>query len=341
MTHSASCNDDPHVLMVDDREENLIALEALLSDVDATLHQARSGNEALASMLKHRYALVLLDVQMPGMDGYEVADLMQLNPTTRGTPIIFVTAINKDEPHQCKGYKSGAVDFLFKPINPFILQCKVRVFLDLWRQREEIELAMRQLEAANRKILEQQEELHKLAIHDHLTGLYQRRWFDEMIDKTLATAQRTGEPVAIALLDLDHFKTINDTAGHEAGDDVLVSVAQSLEHSIRAMDTVFRYGGEEFALIMPQARLALAQNVCERVRQAVACSSVPTSKGTLRLTVSIGVVCSNEFEEPTPREMMRTADMRLYEAKSAGRNRVVPVVPVVPFDVDTTTGTSA
>ncbi|MBF0219054.1 MAG: diguanylate cyclase [Gammaproteobacteria bacterium] len=318
-----SCLNDPKVLLVDDREENLLALEALLADCDAILHRASSGNDALAQMLKHQYALVLLDVQMPGMDGYEVAELMQSNAATRAIPIIFVTAISKDDPHRFKGYESGAVDFLFKPIDPFILQCKVRVFIELWRQCQEIQQAMQRLEIANRKIMEQQQELHDLAIHDHLTGLYQRRWFDEIIHKTLATAKRSGQPMALALLDLDHFKNINDTYGHASGDNVLVQVSRTFEQSLRIIDTLFRYGGEEFTLIMPQTTLESAFNICERVRQAIEDLIITTPQGTLKVTVSIGVVCSDEIPHLTAENIIEEADQRLYRAKAAGRNRVM------------------
>ena len=121
----------PKILLVDDREENLFALEALLDDSGGEIYRATSGNEALAIMLKHHMALVLLDVQMPGMDGFEVAELMRGNARTREIPIIFVTAINKDQKHVFRGYESGGVDYLFKPIDPLILTSKVSIFLDL------------------------------------------------------------------------------------------------------------------------------------------------------------------------------------------------------------------
>ncbi|MBF0380301.1 MAG: response regulator [Magnetococcales bacterium] len=154
----------PEILIVDDRKENLIALEALLEDCDAVVKKAFSGNEALSLTLKHNFALVLLDVQMPGMDGFEVAELMRLNARTKHIPIIFVTAISKKQTHIFKGYESGAVDYLPKPIEPLILRSKVKIFLDLWRQQQklniviaestklatELSIAKKEAEAANR-----------------------------------------------------------------------------------------------------------------------------------------------------------------------------------------------
>ncbi len=137
------------ILVVDDRPENLLAIETALKHVDVEIFTAGSGNEALSLMLRHELALVLLDVQMPEMDGFEVASLMCDNETTKHIPIIFVTAISKDDEFVFKGYKSGAVDYLFKPLSPEILQAKVRVFLELDRQKRELELAQIEAQAAS------------------------------------------------------------------------------------------------------------------------------------------------------------------------------------------------
>jgi two-component system, cell cycle response regulator len=151
----------PKILMVDDRIENLIALEKTLADLDAEIISATSGEEALAFLLKTAVALILLDVQMPDMDGFETAALIRSNEDTRHIPIIFVTAISKDQRHVFSGYASGAVDYLFKPLDPDILKSKVRVFLELDRQKAIIARTNEQLKAANRKILEQQESVIK------------------------------------------------------------------------------------------------------------------------------------------------------------------------------------
>ena len=142
-------NNRSKILVVDDRPENLLAIETALKHVDAEIVKARSGNEALALMLRHELALVLLDVQMPEMDGFEVATLMRDNDNTKHIPIIFVTAISKDEAYVFKGYETGAVDYLFKPLNPDVLQAKVRVFLDMYRQKRELQIARREAEASN------------------------------------------------------------------------------------------------------------------------------------------------------------------------------------------------
>ncbi|MBW2194695.1 MAG: response regulator, partial [Deltaproteobacteria bacterium] len=146
----------PNILLVDDKPENLLALESLLEGPDLNLVKATSGNEALGLTLKYDFALFLLDVQMPDMDGFETAELMRSSERTRPVPIIFVTAINKEQKHVFKGYESGAVDYLFKPLDPDILQSKVRIFLELHNQKKGLERMNEELRKANEKILEQQ-----------------------------------------------------------------------------------------------------------------------------------------------------------------------------------------
>lgn len=135
----------PGVLIVDDHPENLLALNGLLDDMELDIVKANSGNEALGVMLEQDFALVLLDVQMPGMDGYEVAELMRKNEKTKHIPIVFVTAINSEEQHVFKGYESGALDYLFKPIAPEILRSKVAVFVNLYRKHTIIQQQLEQI----------------------------------------------------------------------------------------------------------------------------------------------------------------------------------------------------
>jgi phosphoserine phosphatase RsbU/P len=149
------------ILIVDDLPENLVALESLLDDPELEIVSARSGNEALQRMLEINPALVLLDVQMPGMDGYETAELMRLNPRTRGTPIIFVTANSSEQRHVFRGYEAGAVDYLPKPIEPVILRSKVQIFCQLWRQRDQLAASRRELAAANRVLAQRNEDFER------------------------------------------------------------------------------------------------------------------------------------------------------------------------------------
>ena len=188
----------PKILIVDDRIENLVALEKTLADLDAEIIWATSGEEVLACLLEHTVALILLDVQMPDMDGFETAALIRSNEDTRHIPIIFVTAISTDQQHVFSGYASGAVDYLFKPLNPDILRSKVRVFLELDRQRATIVKTNEQLEAANRKILKQQKSVIK---EERLKLLLQMAG---------ATAHELNQPLMSLLGNIDLIRMAGD-----------------------------------------------------------------------------------------------------------------------------------
>ncbi len=225
-----------NVLIVDDRPENLLALGAILSDSELNIIKAGSGNETLALTLEHDFALILLDVQMPNMDGFEVAELLRGNNETCHIPIIFVTAINKEQKYVFKGYDSGAVDYLFKLIDPDIIASKVRVFTELYRQKKLIE--------------EQALSLEQLAFYDPLTHLPNRTLFFDRFTHALAHAKRSETIVALLSMDLDRFKKVNDSLGHDVGDLLLKEVSVRFKGFLRSADTVARLGGDEFAIIL-------------------------------------------------------------------------------------------
>ncbi len=526
------------ILVVDDRLANLLALEGQLAGPDVDIVKATGGEEALGLMLEHEFALVLMDVQMPGMDGFETARLMKKAEKTKYIPIIFVTAISKERQHVFKGYEAGAVDYLFKPLDPDILKCKVSVFLDLEKQKHA-------LKEANQKILEQQKsvieeerlkvllqmagatshelnqplmallgsieimqvdekipqrltphidridkagrriadivkkmsairqvqstpypggeaiisfnqttrilyvedsdedymlfEAHleglantelvradsmaqamsilakqtfdlifvdyllpggsgldfirwmakesldipvisvtghgdevvatnmikagaydylpkasidqetlsrcivkalekyrlkkeveqtnarmvQMATRDPLTGLYNRHAMNDLFEKEFNRARRYRTDLACLLLDLDSFKEVNDTFGHHFGDYVLQQFGQKLIKNLRDTDACFRYGGEEFLVLLPNANLNKARQVAEKIRRA--CESDPYDDGehAVAVTVSIGVATVSDGNPATARDLLALADKTLYRAKAEGRNRVV------------------
>jgi two-component system, cell cycle response regulator len=188
----------PKILIVDDRIENLVALEKTLADLDAEVVRATSGEEALAALVEHAVALILLDVQMPDMDGFETAALIRGNEDTRQIPIIFVTAISKDQKHVFSGYASGAVDYLFKPLDPDIIKCKVSVFLEIDRQKAMVAKTNEALKAANRTILEQQKSVIK---EERLKVLLQMAG---------ATAHELSQPLTSLLGNIDLIRMDQD-----------------------------------------------------------------------------------------------------------------------------------
>ncbi len=311
------------VLIVDDLPQNILALEAVIADMGFEIISARSGNDALRLSLKYDFALILLDVQMPGMNGFEVARLIRSNPKTDHFPIIFVTAGMKDLLDQIEGYETGAVDYLMKPFEPVILRSKVRVFRELYQQRKVIEKFYSNLEQLVEErtfeLKEANETISRLAATDELTNLSNRRSFNEFLLAGISAARRHGYPLSMIMIDLDHFKNINDTFGHSEGDAVLKAFADLLREMIRVEDVAARWGGEEFIIILPHAALDAAAALSERIR--VAFEQHAGKASSISLSASFGVVQLQEKDDGDT--LIRRADDALYRAKNEGRNRVV------------------
>jgi diguanylate cyclase (GGDEF)-like protein len=316
-------SDKVPILIVDDHPQNILALEAVIADMGFDIITARSGNDALRLSLKHDFALILLDVQMPGMNGFEVARLIRANPKTGHFPIIFVTAGMKDLLDQIEGYETGAVDYLMKPFEPVILRSKVRVFQELYQQRKVIERFYSNLEQIveerTAELKDANETISRLAATDELTKLFNRRSFNDNLAAAVSATRRHQYPLAMIMIDLDHFKTVNDTFGHSEGDEVLKTFADVLREMIRVEDIAARWGGEEFVVILPHTSCDAAAALAERIR--VAFERQVGSTKPITLSASFGVVQLQEEENPD--DLIRRADAALYRAKDNGRNQVV------------------
>ncbi|RKP48075.1 diguanylate cyclase [Cohnella endophytica] len=334
------------VLVVDDRAENLFAMETILKQLDCEVYTGRSGNEALSLTLRNDFALILLDVNMPDMDGFEVAELLRGNEATCRIPIIFVTAINKEDRSVFRGYLSGAVDYLLKPVDPDILLSKVKVFLELHLKRKELEAIKAKLDeeieqrkAKEIELLESNEKLEQFVVRlqqasdtDGLTLVANRRCFDRTLDKEFELLKRrhfdssNGLPLSLILLDVDQFKKYNDNYGHMEGDHCLREVAKALSRAVnRPSDLVARYGGEEFVALLPDTALSDAVHIAERMRQEVETLRLPHafSDASPFVTVSLGVSAIVPQEGANTRSLIERADQAMYQAKMAGRNRVL------------------
>lgn len=311
------------ILVVDDLPQNIMALEAVIADMGFDVITASSGNDALRLSLKHDFALILLDVQMPGMNGFEVARLIRSNPKTHHFPIIFVTAGMKDLLTQIEGYETGAVDYLIKPFEPIILRSKVQVFRELYLQRKVIERFYSNLEQIVEERTSELKEANRTISHqaatDDLTELYNRRYFNECLAAALSAARRHTYPLAMIMIDLDNFKKVNDSHGHSAGDMVLKSFANLLREMIRTEDVAARWGGEEFIVLLSHTTCEAAAALAERIRAAYEQQPVSTVK--IELSASFGVVQLHENDDAD--SLIRRADAALYQAKREGRNRVV------------------
>jgi diguanylate cyclase (GGDEF)-like protein len=318
----------PNILIVDDTPANLVAMRKLLKGMDAKLIEANNGNAALAACLDQEFALILLDVNMPDMDGFEVAHYLGDEERTRDTPIIFVTAAYADDMNRLKGYANGAVDYIAKPINDVILQSKVRVFLDLYRSKQILRENVSQLSALNRQLKQEMEERARAeerarheATHDPLTGVANRVLFMDRLQLALDRGRRSNHPFALLYIDIDGFKAVNDGYGHEVGDQLLRQLSALLRESARTEDVVGRLGGEEFVVICPGANLAVGLRLAERLRQCAAGHAFQAGSLSLRATVSIGVA-ERAPGMAHPDDMLRAADAALYRAKHNGRNCV-------------------
>lgn len=420
------------LLVVDDRMENLEAMQALLEDGEWQLRCASSGEEALRCLLEEDVGLVLLDVQMPGMDGFEVARLMRGNPRTRLTPIIFVSAISQTHDAVLRGYSTGAVDFVLKPFDPTVLRHKIQSLLEHEHNRCELQTLSQQLERArafNASVLANAAEgilvvgedgriqfanpamaqmldgevgdlegvellsflknpasedgwlqsefylhfkreatyrvheammrtfkggclpvalscsplprqqramvvialdmsvvrnlhaqLESQAVTDALTGLLNRRGFHQALESALARIERSGQRVAVLYLDLDGFKRINDSLGHDVGDQLLRRVGEQLKACLRPYDSLARIGGDEFTALLdnlghPEDAAKVAEKLIELVSVRHTLDGVDFTLGA-----SVGIACFPECGQSVE-GLLRSADMAMYEAKRAGRQQ--------------------
>ena len=298
-------NESPRrkILIVDDVPANIKLLgEALRTDHDIFI--ATSGEKALEIALNQLPDLVLLDVMMPEMDGYEVCRRLKEDDRTKGIPVIFITAKDQSE-DELRGLEVGAVDYVTKPFYLPIAKARVNTQLRL-RSKEEL--------------------LERLANLDGLTEIPNRRSFDEYLDQEWRRARRNETPLSLILMDIDFFKKFNDNYGHGAGDTCLRQVAQALRGVLqRAGDMVARYGGEEFVAVLPETRLEAAAAVAEKMRAIVAALSIPHlfSEAGDTVSLSLGVADAVPAEGSSVAELLRAADSNLYRAKESGRNRVV------------------
>ncbi len=321
------------ILIVDDLEQNLLATETLLARPDVQVLRASSGPQALERSLEHDLALILLDVQMPGMDGFETATLLRGRRQTRLIPIIFITA-NQDPHRPFKGYETGAVDYLFKPVDPDVLKQKVQVFVDLYRQRQTLELTTQALQSTladlrnSKQVIEAQNlRLNELSIRDGLTGLFNHRHLFETLQQEFSRARRYGTDLACLLADIDHFKEVNDTCGHAFGDVVLKGVAQTLHANIRQSDFLARYGGEEFVILMPNTDIGVACKAAEKLRHIVETTPFSDASRERSVTISIGIASAGAGAPGDAEALFSNADKALYAAKNGGRNQVSPRPP--------------
>jgi diguanylate cyclase (GGDEF)-like protein len=303
------------ILVVDDVPDNVEILDARLSSRGYEVVTASSGHEALALVRSDPPHLILCDVMMPGIDGLEVSRRIRADRDLPYIPIILVTALNDTE-DIVQGLETGADDYIAKPYNFQELEARVRAMLRIKDLQDQLDRQNRELEDANVR-------LKKLSITDGLTELFNHRHVHQLLREEFERSDRSGEPVAVAMLDLDRFKQVNDTYGHPTGDVILYETARILRETAREIDMVGRYGGEEFIVILPNTDEGEAARFAERVRERVEEYLFRDEANEIRMTTSAGVACFPAPGVDTPESLLKRADDALYHAKESGRNRVV------------------
>ena len=306
------------VLVVEDSKVTLKAICGYLERMDIQALTAETGKDALEIYRRERPDIILLDGRLPDIDGFEVArEIRAMEKKKDWTAIIFLTSMTKDE-ELARGIEVGGDDYLLKPISEIVLQAKVNAMRRLVEmQRSLLDLTYK-LNVANK-------ELQLLSATDGLTGLSNRRMYDELSLREWRRCERTKKSFALVMVDVDYFKPYNDYFGHQAGDECLKAVATQMRRAApRASDVVARYGGEEFVFALGETDMDGAKWVANHLRQRIADLNMPHPGSAFRhVTVSCGVASVLPSDEVSLEKLLQSADYALYQAKEQGRNRVV------------------
>ena len=289
-----------NILIVDDNPDKLGLLEAALSLAGYNVTTATDGDEALAAIESYQPDLVITDVMMPRMNGYELAQRIRANPLTKFIPVIMQTAAGRRAEDLRRASEVGALGYITDPTDLDLLLARTRTLLEFKAYLDVCEEA---------------------AFTDHLTGLANRRRFERQLEREVERVLRFSRPFSLLMIDIDNFKNLNDTFGHDAGDDAIRRISRVLREGTRGIDLAARVGGEEFAVLLVETNQAAGIEVAERLRVGIA--AVETASGA-RITASFGVA-ECPMDAQTASEILKAADVALYQAKRNGRDQVVAI----------------
>jgi diguanylate cyclase (GGDEF)-like protein len=282
------------------------------TDLFSSYFEAGNGLEGLKILLNEKIDIVLCDVEMPGMDGFKFLAMVNAREDLKDIPVLLLTSHEAMET-KVKALEQGASDYLTKPFSPEELLARVKVHLKIKALQDDLK--------ANNQLLQQ------LAQTDPLTELHNRRHMMDTLEAEFDRSNRVGSPFALLMVDLDHFKQVNDSYGHQLGDKVLQSIAWEIQDTLRQYDSAARFGGEEFALLLPETALKGAKLVAERLRQNINDIEFTGPLSELKSTVSIGIAAIPQDKISSISDLIRLADDALYKAKRNGRNRVESATP--------------
>jgi diguanylate cyclase (GGDEF)-like protein len=292
-----------NILLVDDSPDKLGVIEAALTLAGYKVTTATDGDEALAAIESFQFDLVITDVMMPRMNGYELAQRIRANPLTKFIPVIMQTAVGRRAEDLRRASEVGALGYITDPTDLELLLARTRTLLEFKAYLDVCEEA---------------------AFTDHLTGLANRRRFERQLDREVSRVLRYEHPFSLLMLDIDRFKDLNDNYGHDAGDEAIRRIARVLREGTRGIDLAARIGGEEFAVLLVETRKDGALEVAERLRLGIRGLEIPRVEP---ITASFGVAeCPGDAQ--TAIDILKAADVALYEAKRNGRDRVVGTRPL-------------
>lgn len=319
------------ILVVEDSRTQREHLCQLLTRKGYEVLEADSGIEGLKLARASQPDLVVLDVVMQDMDGLAVCRWLKMSPETKETPVIMLT-VRSEIGSRVEGLHVGADDYLGKPFADEELEA--RIFAALRVKAAEVELRRR-----NTELQSMLHHVEALAITDPLTGLYNRRRFEDVLRREFAVTRRYGTPLSCLMIDIDHFKKINDSYGHDAGDKILCDVADRFTQRLREVDLAARYGGEEFVVLLPQTPKEGARIVAERMGEFIRRQDFDFDEGSTTVTASIGIADSRDIlpenlSENSGSLLVKAADTALYLAKSRGRDQVVTYAPHVALPAE-------
>jgi len=316
------------ILTIDDDPNNIFILNNFLSKGGFETIAAYDWETALKQAREAQPALILLDVVLPIMDGFELCRKLKADPSTRDIPVIFTTVLTTVK-EKIEGFEAGGVDYVTKPFQSMEVIARVRLHIALRKLQAELEEKNQRLEAeieervkAEQALREAADKLQRQVVLDPMTEVYNRRHFFEVATRELARARRYGNAISFMLIDVDHFKLVNDKYGHLVGDQVIKIFAKICQESLRQSDVLARYGGEEFVVFLSETGDGKAFQAAERLRQIIENYPFPTDKGHLHITASFGVVVFIGESDVTLDALIDRSDQALYQSKARGRNQV-------------------
>jgi diguanylate cyclase (GGDEF)-like protein len=310
------------ILIVDDNPTNLDLLSGMLTQRQFRVRVATGGRRALMAARTCAPDLIMLDINMPDMDGYEVCRQLKADDETKDIPVIFISALD-EAMDKVRAFESGGADYVTKPFQFEEVLARIEHQLKIFRLRRELMDKNSELEQSNRQLERANRLLMSLSYLDALTGIPNRRQFDEVLEQEWRRAHREGWSLSLVMLDIDLFKQLNDTYGHQTGDECLRRVAAAVSASLhRAGDVAARFGGEEFAIVLPVTDVDGARALAEEIRLKIHGLRIPHETSPNRaVTVSLGVASVVPHDGLAPEWLVAAADRALYRAKHDGRNR--------------------